>query len=161
VPLKIRPATREDATVLATLNAIVHDLHASRRPDSFRTPSASEVADWFAHLLAEPTARAWIADYDGAPVGYVLALLNDRPANVFCHARHWCEIDQISVAPTHRKRGIARALVEHAVAAARSAGFHDVELSTWSFNHAAQRAFEQIGFVPKTIRYELKPRHLS
>jgi ribosomal protein S18 acetylase RimI-like enzyme len=158
VPLKIRAATHQDATTIATLNAIVHDLHASRRPDFFRTPTTKEVAAWYGHVLDDPAAKIWIADYDGAPVGYVMTLFNERPANVFCHARRWCEIDQISVDPSHRKRGIARALIDHAVSAARSAGFHDVELSCWSFNHAAQRSFESLGFVPKTTRYELKPR---
>ena len=47
----------------------------------------------------------------------------------------------------HRRRGVGSALVETAVATARSLGVHKVTLSVWPHNDAARALFERHGFV--------------
>lgn len=153
--LAIRAAAPGDEQLAAALNAFVHDLHRSRRPDRFTPTHTDEVAAWFASLLQKPTTLMWIAEQDGVPVGYVLALLHERAANPFSPARSWCEIDQIAVDEVWRRHGIARALVEHALLEVRSRGIRAIELSAWAFNETAQRAFRQLGFNPEVIRFGL------
>ena len=151
----IRAARRGDEDALAKLNAFVQDLHVERRPDQFKPADTSEVARWFGSLLEDPAARIWIAEQEGEPVGYVVALLRERSENPFCRARRWCELDQVAVASNKRKQGIARGLIEHAVVDVQSDGIRDVEVSSWSFNEEAHRAFQRLGFVPKVVRFEL------
>ena len=64
-------------------------------------------------------------------------------------------LDQIGVAASHRRTGVARALLEHVIAQARAHGVADLELQTWAFNQVAQSAFRNVGFVPQRARYEL------
>jgi ribosomal protein S18 acetylase RimI-like enzyme len=66
-----------------------------------------------------------------------------------------CEIDQVAVDPGCRRKGIAHALMLNAVSEAKSEGI-PVEATSWSFNENAHELFRRAGFVPKTIRFELK-----
>ncbi len=61
----------------------------------------------------------------------------------------------MGVQARHRRAGIGRALVGHVVAGAREQGIDDVELQSWAFNQNAQRAFTNLGFAPKVVRFEL------
>lgn len=150
----VRRATVEDADALAALNAVVQDLHVAERPELFLAADPSRVAAWFREVLEGDGARAWIAAVEGAPVGYLLAFHERRPANPFARERRWCEIDQVSVVEGARGRGVARALIDAAVVDAEACGLDRVELAAWSFNERARRAFERVGFVPMMVRFE-------
>src|SRR5713226_98394 len=107
----IRPAALGDEALLANLNRFVQGLHLANRPDHFRPTQIPELATWYRSLLEKPTTRMWIAEEEGGPVGYLLAILHDLPENPFNRARRWYEIDQIAVAPIWRRQGVARALI--------------------------------------------------
>jgi len=153
----IRLAVNGDEELLASLNRFVHELHLLRRPDQFRPTLVSELVDWYRSLLEKPTTRIWIAEEAGSAVGYVVAIVYDKPETPFSGPRRWWEIDQIAVDPTSRKKGIARTLVRQAIAESRVAGIRDVEVACWSFNEEAHEVFRRLGFVPKTVRFELLP----
>ena len=153
--LNIRAAATGEAQVLASLNAEVQHLHVTNRPDVFKAVSTSDVTAWFENLAADPSATVWVAEADGVPVGYVLVMIRETTENAFIKARRWWEVDQLGVATSHRRRGIARALLKHVIAQARARGITDLELQTWAFNHAAQSAFRRLGFLPQKARYEL------
>lgn len=88
----IRAAVVGDESLLADLNRFVQDLHLAKRPDHFRPTRSQELAGWYQVLLEKPTTRIWIAEEDGLPVGYLLALVHEVPENPFVRARRWCEI---------------------------------------------------------------------
>jgi|SRR5579862_4692574 len=152
----IRPAAIGDEARLAAMNDFVQELHLGRRPDHFRPTQSAELAAYYRSLLETSTTRMWIAAEDGVPVGYLLAILHEAPENPFVRARRWCEIDQVAVDPSRRRRGIARALILSAVAWATTEGIPQIEAASWSFNDRAQEMFRRLGFVPKTTRFELK-----
>jgi len=149
----IRRAILGDEPVLAELNAFVHDFHVGENPAYFKPTIHQDVATWFRGLFEQPSVRIWIAEGGGAAVGYVIALLRERPENVFGRSRRWLEIDQIGVRPGHRRMGIGRALVHLVLEAADHDGIRDVELSTWVFNSGAQEAFRRLGFTPQVVRF--------
>lgn len=62
-------------------------------------------------------------------------------------------VHDIAVLPSHRRRGIARALLAAAEEAARQRGCCKLTLEVLSSNHAAMAAYAQQGFAP----YELDP----
>ena len=152
--LRIRVGGADDAATLADLNTHVHDLHVAARPDFFAAPRREDVVAWFREQMARADARTWLGELDGAPAGYALVYFHERPARPFAHARRWCEIDQIAVAPAGRRRGVARTLIEAALDEARRRGIRDIELSSWAFNTPAHEVFRRIGFTPKVIRFE-------
>ena len=137
---------------VAQLNAVVHQLHAEARPDVFLEASAAQLVEWVRERLGEPATRCYLAEKDGEAIGYVLTFLHERPANCFCPARSWMELNQIAVVSQQRRSGIARALFEEAVAEARRAGISGVELNVWNFNRDAREAFENLGFRARAIR---------
>jgi GNAT superfamily N-acetyltransferase len=154
VSLRIRPGGPADAATLAEMHPHVHDLHLAARPDFFAAPRREDVTAWFREQLARADAQTWLGELDGALAGYTLVYFHERPARPFAHARRWCEIDQIAVAPDGRRRGVARGLIEAALDEARRRGIRDIELSSWAFNTPAHEVFRRIGFTPKVIRFE-------
>ena len=77
--INIRPAAIGDEGLLAALNGFVQGLHLAQRPDHFRPTQSEELAAWYRSLLEKPRARAFIAEEEGVPVGYLLAVLHDAP----------------------------------------------------------------------------------
>ena len=154
--IAIRRAELGDEGAFVALHQEVHALHLAARPDQFKPAEPAALAARFRELFASPDAKIWVADLDGAVVGYAVALHQRRPDFTVAPAREWCDIDQIGVAPAHRRRGIATALMRAVVDDARASGLPDIELNSWSFNQDAHRAFEAFGFVPKAVRFELK-----
>ena len=143
---------------MVPLKASVHALHVARRPDFFRPMKAIEVAASLRGRLADPTIHVWMAEEEGKAIGYVLAIHRKREETSFSIARQWCEIDEVVVDVNRRRRGVAGALIERAVAHAHQSGLEVVELSTWAFNEPAHAAFVSVGFEPLLVRYELKAR---
>ena len=155
--LTLRQAVIEDSTVLGQPNATIQALHVEARPDIFVPVAPSAVAEWLRAMLRRADCRAWLAELDGVAAGYALALIHDRPATPFSGPRRWCEIDQLGVAEGMRGRGVARALIEAALAWARNRGVAEAQAQCWAFNTAAHEAFAHLGFVPMTVRFERRP----
>lgn len=97
----VRVATRADAAVLPVIEAAAGE--------RFRAiPELAFVADHdpsFAPEILDPAldeGRVWVAELDGAVVGYALALdLDGQP-----------HLEQISVLPACAGRGVGRALID-------------------------------------------------
>jgi ribosomal protein S18 acetylase RimI-like enzyme len=156
--MTVRRAIVGDEELLATLNDFVQAIHLRDRPDHFRQTQLPALAAWYKDVLQKPSTRAWIADDQGAAVGYVLAVVHHLPETPFTRPKDWLEIDQIAVDPNHRKRGVGRALVTKAIAEARAEGIGKVEAAAWCFNGDAQEMFRRLGFTPKAVRFELDER---
>jgi GNAT superfamily N-acetyltransferase len=151
---ELRLARLGDEACLARLNASVQALHLAARPEFFKPTAADEVCAWFKALLEKPTTRCWLAEVSHEAVGYLLMCEHQRAENTFCLARRWHEIDQVSVEPAFRGRGIGRALVEAALRAASDSGVTEIELSSWAFNTEAHALFRRCGFQPRTLRFD-------
>jgi ribosomal protein S18 acetylase RimI-like enzyme len=64
-------------------------------------------------------------------------------------------IESIWVAPTHRRRGVLRALVQALVERERLMGVTDLLLWVLEDNYPAQRAYQALGFEPTGERQRL------
>ena len=91
--------------------------------------------------LAPGTAAFFVAEVDGAVVG---SLAMHNPIGV-AHLG-------MNVAAGHRGRGIGAALVEAAIAWARDAGAHKIDLEHWPWNARARRLYERHGFAEEGYR---------
>jgi ribosomal protein S18 acetylase RimI-like enzyme len=61
-------------------------------------------------------------------------------------------IDALAVVPDHRRRGVARALLDHAEAEALARDLHGVSLDTGLLNTAARALYEATGFAEREVR---------
>ena len=129
--IAVRQATPDDAPVLAPL--LDHFDHAGATPDRV----AARIR------ACRNVLTTYLAELDGAPVGFaclrlVPHLQGDEP---------YAELTDIFVEPPFRRRGVARALLAHVEAAARSAGASDVALITGFDNEVAKAAYRAAGYA--------------
>lgn len=127
--MKLRPALAVDAQAMAAAHA-----------QAFDEPwSAHEIAT----LLAAPGGFAMAVEADvGALAGFILGRAIAGEA----------EILTLATIPSQRRRGMARALIEAAVVAARAAGSDAMFLEVAANNIAAIRLYEAAGYVRTGLR---------
>ncbi len=114
--------------------ACIDDLDEIARIEALSTPHAWSVASLTASL-AQPQVVAFVADI-GRIAGHVLAQASADNA----------EIHLIAVDPTLRRSGLGTALLEHAVAAWKSAGATEGWLEVRADNAAAIALYRKTGF---------------
>ena len=129
--ITIRPATPDDATVLAPL--LDRFDHQGATPEQVaRRMRACQ------HVLT-----TYLAEVDGQPVGFACLRLvphvqGDEP---------YAELTDIYVDVPFRRRGVARALIAQVEAAARAAGASEIVIITGFDNEVAQAAYRAIGYA--------------
>jgi GNAT superfamily N-acetyltransferase len=94
---------------------------------------ASVFDDW----VTDATAAFQAIEVDGVVVGL-------QHLRAYAPGLMWYE--GLRVATTHQRQGIARAMLESAIAEAREQGFAEIRLAT--FNQVASHLFESAGFEP-------------
>lgn len=92
--------------------------------------------------FARDLMRGYVWEEDGQPVGVVNVVRQGSSGK-------W-EIGNVAVLPEYRRRGIARALVEAALALARDHGATHVLLEVVEGNLPASALYESLGFTPYT-----------
>lgn len=99
-------------------------------------------------LLADESEES-IADYIGRGTTYV-ACRNGQILGqyVLLHTRPFtAEVISIAVMPDCQRRGIATALLQHAVRTTRGVGFHQLEIGTGNSGVGQIALYERCGFV--------------
>ncbi len=98
-PVTIRPAAAGDIDDLVAIEIAAGQLfHSVGMPEV-----AGDVPDHEDLARSQAGGRIWVAAEGARPVGYIVASVVDGNAHV----------DQVSVRPSHGRRGIGRRLLEH------------------------------------------------
>jgi ribosomal protein S18 acetylase RimI-like enzyme len=105
----------------------------------------------FLDHLAFDDAAVFVAEDEGAVVG--VASLWIRPRLSMTTAEAW--LAELCVAPTHRRRGAGRELVDACVREAQRRGCHRLVLECASEREDAHGFYEACGFRHTARRYEL------
>ncbi|HXG86777.1 MAG TPA: GNAT family N-acetyltransferase [Vicinamibacterales bacterium] len=153
----IRPATPSDLPVLGRLGATLMRTHYAFDPQRFLSPGDDPEGGyaWFLETqLREDDAAVFVAEQDDHVVGYIYAAL--EPLS-------WKElrgpagfIHDIVVNESARRSGVARELLEAAVAWLRGRGAPRVMLWTAAPNHAARTLFAARGFRDTMVEMTLE-----
>jgi putative acetyltransferase len=93
-----------------------------------------------------PDAAVFVAEEDGRVLARLSLARDPHPAS-----RHVADLG-LMVAEEARRRGIGRLLLGEAVAWARSAGIHKLELHVFPWNEPALRLYESFGFEREGYR---------
>ena len=145
--VRIRRATDADVPALGRLGASLLTLHYAYDPQRFMAPSGhpEEGYAWFlGSQLREDDVVIFVAERKGDVVGYVYAGLEPQSWKELREAAGF--IHDVLVDESHRRSGIAAALLDAASEWLKAHGAPRVMLWTAERNHAAQRLFEQAGF---------------
>jgi ribosomal protein S18 acetylase RimI-like enzyme len=159
VSVSIRRATPADAPALASVAAVTFALACPPGTTEanialFIETSLSEQS--FEGYLASDVHRLWLAEEDGKPVGYAMAV-HGEPTDPDIQAavveRPSVELSKIYVLELHHGTGVARALMDAAISEAADSGAGSVWLGVNQQNVRANRFYEKQGFVLRGTRF--------
>ena len=154
--MKTRQATPGDSLLLSSLCMDVQRLHARYHADIFKMPESDDFAvAFFDQMLADPLTYIYIAEQNGETCGYVLCKLVERPENPFTFAMRYLLIDQVSVRPAEKGKGVGKALLGRAEALAKELNVQKIQLDSWGFNTEAHGFFEKMRFEKFNHRFWL------
>jgi len=148
VSFRIRPAEPSDADQLAKLADAV-----SSEPEGWLISiagewrSASDERRYLKALRRYAHAAVFVAEWDdGAIVGRLSVGRDPHPSSA-----HVADVG-LMVAMPARRQGVGRALLEAAIAWARTAGVRKLELHVFPWNEAAIGLYEAVGFEREGYR---------
>ena len=134
--LSIRPATKEDAALLA---AMIRELAAFEHLEhELSTTEEDLVRDGFG---AHPKFRAVIAQWNGEPVGY--AVFFDFYSSF--QGRPGLFLDDLYVRPASRKHGIGTALIKHVAGIAWREKYFCMRWEVLDWNKQAIEFYAHLG----------------
>lgn len=131
-------ALRAWAPVFAAVEAVLGpEINTRLHGEDWRVHQARAVSE----ALAAPANRSWCAHADGRVSGFVVATVADEERRIG-------EIVMVAVDPPAQRRGIGRALTDHATAWLRDAGMRVAAIGTGGDpGHAPARAlYERAGY---------------
>lgn len=152
--IEIRPATAADAAALAVLGAetfIEAFGHMYPQGDLDDFLADNHTPEKLAKTLADPDIGIWVAEQDGAMVGYSQVGPADMP-HPDLRPEHG-ELKRLYVLGTHQGQNLGARLIEPALAWLDARGVTPVWLSVWAHNTGAQRFYARYGFE-KAGEYE-------
>ena len=157
--VSIRRATPADAPALVSVAAATFALACPPGTTEanialFIQTSLSRQA--FEGYLASQVRRLWLAEEDGKPVGYAMAV-HGEPTDPDIQAavveRPSVELSKIYVRESHHGSGVATALMDAAISEAADSGAASVWLGVNQQNVRANRFYEKQGFVLRGTRF--------
>lgn len=152
--MDIRKAVLADKSTLSALCMDVQRIHAENHPGIFKMPQNDDfAAAFFEDMLADPQVVVYVAEDNGQALGYILCKSMERGENPFTYTMRYLLIDQISVRPEAREKGVGTALIRQAEILARELELSQIQLDSWAFNTNAHAFFEKLGFEKFNHRF--------
>jgi ribosomal protein S18 acetylase RimI-like enzyme len=156
--MNIRQARHTDLDDLVELNRDVQEMHVGFRPSVFKSTSDHDMTPALSEFIDSDCFHTFIAEDNGRAIGYVIAEFRHQKENAFKYSRDYLRIHQIAVAPSHRRKGVATALLNHAQALAEQAGVTRLEIDVYTTNQDAKVFYTAQGF--RTFR-ELMEKEIT
>lgn len=146
--LNIRSAVVAEYERLSVLWKGVEYLHHQAFPHIFREPDEVwPIRAAVESLIVGPDSTILIAETNNEIAGFVTLQVHQVKQTSRMRERRFVIIENMSVDPLLRRRGIGRALLRAAEDWAAQRGIADLQLFVWEFNDAAMRFYESEGFV--------------
>jgi GNAT superfamily N-acetyltransferase len=133
--LNIRPATRADAPVIASLVRELADY------EKLLDEAKATATDFLRELESpNPVIHVLIAEWDGAPCGFALYFFN---FSTFV-GRPGLYLEDLFVRPAQRSHGIGRALLRELARIAKDRGCGRMEWAVLDWNEPALRFYKSL-----------------
>jgi GNAT superfamily N-acetyltransferase len=137
----IRAAERPRASVLLRQALLLHARIAS---PFFKAPEPTELE---VGLVCGPSQQTLVAlTPRDTVIGLCRVRLYETPARSHMRRALRALVEDLVVAPRHRRSGVGRALLEGASEWARAQGASQLILTLWEGNQPAQRFYERLGY---------------
>jgi ribosomal protein S18 acetylase RimI-like enzyme len=144
--INIRAVQADDMTGLQSMARTVHTDTRFFKDSHFPSQRAEDLYSTWITLETQGRAQmVWVAaSVANQPLGYISCHL-DR-------ARRQGQIGLVGVSPQARRKGIGKNLVLSAMDWFRTQGVHTVTVVTQGNNQAAQRLYQQCGFLSQDLQ---------
>ncbi|AHG92306.1 GCN5-related N-acetyltransferase (plasmid) [Gemmatirosa kalamazoonensis] len=145
--ISVRPATAADASRLSQLAAATfrETFEGENTPeDMARYLAASFTPERQTAEISDPAGTVLLAEHDAELVGY--AHLTSGPAPAAVQGTAPLELKRLYVASAWHGRGVAQALMNAAMDAARARGAETLWLGVWERNPRAAAFYRKHGF---------------
>jgi GNAT superfamily N-acetyltransferase len=145
---RIRRGGIEDLDLAVTLDSALDE--AQREGPSFSiTAHGGSIRDDLYETLVDPEVHHYVVEFDGEGVGQCITFPLPPRRGSFDDTLH---LSAVVVLPEHQSRGVATAIVGHALANAADANFRFVETNWRVTNRRAQSFWRNYGFQPTYVR---------
>lgn len=148
--MAVRLANKEELDQVNALRKQVYDLHALGEPSIFNEYFSNDLRDYVYTIWNDPEQDIIVSEREGRIVGFAILHHFHMPVSFFMKERYYLYIEEFCVDESWRRCGVATELIAYVRDYALAHGIHRVELSVWTFNDAAIKLYEAMGF--KTIR---------
>ena len=144
--IAIRPAEPGDAQSLVELAREVGSEEGAWLLTTAEWRSIADERRYLRTIRRHPDAAVYVAEDEGRIVARLSLARDIHPAS-----RHVADLG-LMVAASHRRRGIARALLEQSVVWAGGVGVRKLELHVFPWNEPAMALYESFGFQREGLR---------
>lgn len=153
--MNIRKAEIKDVPRLDDLLYQVHLLHATGRPDIFRTGNKKYTDEELCEILANEKTPVFVAvDDNDLVMGYAFCVYQEVKGDLSLMDRKTLYIDDLCVDETLRGQHIGLALYRYVLDVAQKSSCDAVTLNVWCLNTGAMKFYEKCGMTPLKVVME-------
>ena len=147
---RVRLAESIDYHAVCQLYAEADAVHARERADRFRvTEQPARSRRLFDAHLGDADQALFVAEVDGVVVGLVRVQAVERlevPDVPALTPRRYAMVQELVVAQSHQRRGIATRLMTEAHRWARDRSVTEIDLNVYEFNQPALCLYRRLGY---------------
>lgn len=143
----VRFAEEYELNRVNELRKQVNDLHVAGKPEIFKPGFPEELREFVHSIWNDPDKAIVVAEREGEICGFAVLHHIVRPETPFMFVRDYLDVDEFGVDEAHRREGVATEMIAFIRAYAKEAGFSQIELNMWEFNHDALAFYEAVGFT--------------
>ena len=154
--MDIRFAQEKDIPAMIALLRQVGQVHHRIRPDIFRSGAQKYDESALRALLQDPARPIFIAENDGAVLGYCFCILEQTQDDPVLTDNRTLYIDDLCVDENCRGKHVGSQLYDHACAYARQQKCQSVTLNVWCGNDSALAFYQKQGMTARKIYMETR-----
>ena len=145
----IRPLPAHEAAQLLPLLAEVHNIHVAAQPSRYvKDPDPREILPWLKDWLSGDHLYCLASGPSGDLTAYLIYEVQRHETSPLTPPRNRAMLHHISVAPTHRRTGLGRALITAMRDDLRTQGVAQIAVTYSSFNTASAALMRSEGLLP-------------
>lgn len=153
--MQIRRATDKDLDAVNSLLHQVLEVHASGRPDIFKSGTKKYMDDELIEIFNNDKTPVFVAaNENNEIVGYAFCVFKFTENNNVLKKRKEFYIDDLCVDEKYRGQNIGKSILEYVCDFASNEGFDAITLNVWNLNQSAIKFYEKCGFLPLKINME-------
>ena len=153
-PVRIRPATTEDAEGIASVYLQSAEHHAAIDPERYYVPDRAAILERYRsgaqHPRLGPDCITLVAEMENDLAGFADARL-EHPGDPMHRPMLYCYLVEIAVAAEHRSRGIGKLLLEAVERWGSEHGASFVSLEYNTKNPRAAAFYQRMGYQPASV----------